>query len=107
MSDNTNRSCKITVLYFGAAGTCTGVHSETIELPITQEEAQTSGFPLSRLPPLLISRHSETGLRAVLQTSGWSVDLEMVASLNAVILRGGEEVRSPLTRPVHHRSAEQ
>lgn len=94
MTSPMDRDCEITVLYFAAASTATGVHSETIKLPVNIEEEGTEGFPLSKLAPLLRSRYAETRLGEILEMSKWSVDLDMVIDVNAVILRGGEEVRS-------------
>jgi hypothetical protein len=85
----TDHQPSIVVVYFAAANTCTGLHSEDILLPVLPNEA---GFPLSKLGSLLIARHSRTGLENVLDTSQWSVNLEMITDVNAVILKGGEEV---------------
>jgi len=90
-------SREITVLYFGAAYTATGLHTEIIELPQTEfqqdGEEGTTGFPISKLRNLLNDRHKASGLREVLETSKWSVNLEMIyTEEDAVILRGGEEV---------------
>jgi molybdopterin synthase sulfur carrier subunit len=85
----TNHQPSITVVYFAAAHTCTGLHSEDILLPVLPKEA---GFPLSKLGSLLLARHGQTGLEGVLETSRWSVNLEMITDVNAVILKGGEEV---------------
>jgi molybdopterin synthase sulfur carrier subunit len=85
----TNHRPRITVVYFAAAHTYTGLHSEDIFLPVLPNGA---GFPLSKLGSLLIARHSQTGLESVLDTSQWSVNLEMITNVNAVILKGGEEV---------------
>lgn len=79
---------EITVLYFATAYTATGIRGETIELPILEQE----GFSLSKLALLLRSHHNHTGLGSVLEMSRWSVDIEMVMDINAVILRGVEEV---------------
>lgn len=76
---------EITVLYFAAALTTTGTASETIPLPDDE-------FKLADLGVLLISRHPNTDLGAILKTSQWSVNAEMVEDPDAVTLRGGEEV---------------
>lgn len=80
------RSAEITVLYFAAASTATGLTSERI--PITSE----SGLPLTSLSELLVSRHPNSSLDRVLETSQWSVDEEMVDDPSQIVLRGGEEV---------------
>lgn len=86
----TDHQPTITVLYFAGAHTCTGLHSEVISLPDLPNE---TGFPLSKLGTLLISRHHQTGLDKVLDISQWSVNLAMIDDVDAVILNGGEEVR--------------
>ena len=80
-------STVITVLYFAAASTVTGLTSERIPLPVT-----SSPFKLSALSQLLTSRHAGKGLDKVLESSQWSVDAEMVLDPEEVVLRGGEEV---------------
>jgi len=76
----------ITVLYFAAALSETGVPQEEITIPSDNE------FKLSDLQQLLISRYPNSKLDKVLETSRWSVDLEMVDEPNDVKLRGGEEI---------------
>ncbi|EJD06408.1 uncharacterized protein FOMMEDRAFT_75654 [Fomitiporia mediterranea MF3/22] len=88
-SPSSRSTRKITVLYFAAALTATGVQSETIDLPSSDNEAT---FPLSKLGDLLVQRHLGTNLDAILQTSQWSIDAEMVDDTESVMLRGGEEV---------------
>ncbi|KAL1717810.1 hypothetical protein EV715DRAFT_273984 [Schizophyllum commune] len=91
---------RITVLYFAAASTATGLTSETIALPSPSpcaEPASTSpctphAFPLTSLPSLLASRHPGTNLADILRDSQWSVDAEMVEDPERVALTGGEEV---------------
>ncbi|TDL25506.1 hypothetical protein BD410DRAFT_784499 [Rickenella mellea] len=83
MSDTSGPS--ITVLYFAAALTATGIHSQTVALP-------SSVFELSSLGNLLVSLHPNTDLEAILKNSQWSVDAEMVEDQNNVVLKGGEEV---------------
>ena len=78
---------EITVLYFAAASTATGLTYERIPLPPTADP-----FTLSSLPSLLVSRHPNTPLDKVLEGSQWSVDAEMVDDTSKVILKGGEEV---------------
>ncbi|CCA71891.1 hypothetical protein PIIN_05826 [Serendipita indica DSM 11827] len=78
----------ITVLYFGAARTAIGVHSETVSLTITDDK----GFPLSDLGLVLCKLHEGRGLKDVLNVSQWSVDLEMVEDPEKRFLVGGEEV---------------
>ncbi|KAH8109577.1 hypothetical protein DFH11DRAFT_927176 [Phellopilus nigrolimitatus] len=75
----------ITVLYFAAALTATRIPSETVMLP-------SGEFRLSALSALLAARHQGTNLDAVLRTSQWSVDAEMVDEPEGVVLKGGEEV---------------
>jgi molybdopterin converting factor small subunit len=77
---------EIIVLYFAAASTATGLTSERILIPTCPP------FKLSSLSKILISRHRDSNLEKVLQTSQWSVDTEMVHSPDDVILDGGEEV---------------
>ncbi|KAI0749581.1 hypothetical protein C8Q80DRAFT_1162753 [Daedaleopsis nitida] len=81
--------CKasITVLYFAAASTATGLTTEEVELPGTE-----SSLLLSELASVLVARHPKTSLGAVLEKSSWAVDAEMVEDPAAVVLRGGEEV---------------
>ena len=80
-------SASITILYFAGASTSTGLTAETIPIP------NDPGLPLSALPDLLISRHSNAkDLKKVLDSSQWSVDAEMVDEPEKVILKGGEEV---------------
>jgi len=75
----------ITVLYFAAASTATGLTAERVQIP-------DEGLPLSSLDELLTSRHPNTILDKVLKTSRWSVDAEMVEEPADVLLKGGEEV---------------
>jgi len=74
----------ITVLYFAAALSATGMSQEEIPIPNDIE------FKLSDLPQLLISLHPNLG--EILKTSRWSVNLEMEDDPDLVILKGGEEV---------------
>lgn len=78
---------QITVLYFAAAQTATGLSAETIALP-----ADESDFKLSSLGSLLAARYPGSKLDSVLKTSQWSVDAEMVDEPENVLLKGGEEV---------------
>lgn len=75
----------ITVLYFAAASTATGLAEECIALPKVR-------FPLSSLTSLIISRHPNKGLENILATSSWSVNAEMVEDPEKTVLNGGEEV---------------
>ncbi|KAJ6619694.1 hypothetical protein B0H10DRAFT_1140302 [Mycena sp. CBHHK59/15] len=76
---------EITVLYFAAASTATGLSHEVVPLP--------PKLRLSSLGDLLVARHPQaTGLGKVLEGSKWSVDAEMVDDPEAVELQGGEEV---------------
>lgn len=83
MSNSSQKT--ITVLYFAAASTATGLTAEKVQIP-------DEGLPLSSLNELLTSRHSDTILGKVLNTSQWSVDAEMVDEPADVLLKGGEEV---------------
>lgn len=74
----------ITVLYFAAASSATGVAQEDILIP--------DNFKLSELSMLLVSRYAESDLEKVLNTSSWSVNLEMVDDPTQVVLEGGDEV---------------
>ncbi|KAG1746757.1 uncharacterized protein EDB91DRAFT_1048998 [Suillus paluster] len=76
---------EITVLYFAAASTATGLAEQSITLPAPQ-------YPLSSLSGLLVSLHPDVGLDKILQSSQWSVNAEMVDSVKEVTLKGGEEV---------------
>ncbi|KIJ67069.1 hypothetical protein HYDPIDRAFT_71284, partial [Hydnomerulius pinastri MD-312] len=76
----------ITVLYFAAASTATGLFEEVIKLPTAEP------FPLSSLEAHLISLHPTAGLDKILKSSQWSVDAEMVSDVDTVLLKGGEEV---------------
>ncbi len=86
MSPTHHLQPQITVLYFAAASTTTGLTSETVPLP------SGTPFPLSSLAEVLTSRHPDTGLDRVLASSQWSVDAEMVDDPESVSLKGGEEV---------------
>jgi molybdopterin converting factor small subunit len=77
---------QITVLYFAAATTATGLTVESVDLP------DTTPFMLSNLTELLIARHRNSTLEKVLKTSRWSVDAEMVEDPIRFALKGGEEV---------------
>ncbi|KAI0925985.1 hypothetical protein AcW1_008272 [Taiwanofungus camphoratus] len=93
---------EITVLYFAAASTATGLTVERIPLPVPSTSDSTeisltsaskrTGFPLSALSSLLAARHPHTTLETIISQSSWAVDEEMVDDPNAVFLRGGEEV---------------
>ncbi|KAF7978814.1 hypothetical protein HWV62_44591 [Athelia sp. TMB] len=83
-------AAQITVLYFAAASTATGLTTETVNLPFADIDG--SGFPLSSLADLLVSLHPKGGLDKVLRSSQWSVDAEMVDDIENVKLKGGEEV---------------
>lgn len=75
----------ITVLYFAAAYTATGLQSERVEIP-------PEGLPLLSLSAELVRRHPDVGLNGVLATSQWSVDAAMVDDPDTLVLKGGEEV---------------
>jgi len=81
---------EITVLYFAAASTATGLTSQTISLPLAPSGSHQ--FRLSALGDLLVSLHPNKGLDKILQSSRWSVDAEMVDDPQEVVLKGGEEV---------------
>jgi len=74
----------ITVLYFAAASSATGVAQEDILIP--------NNFKLSELSMLLVSRYAESDLEDILNTSNWSVNLEMVDDPKQVVLEDGDEV---------------
>lgn len=76
---------EITVLYFAAASTATGLSSERILLPTNARP-----FFLSSLASLLASQYPNTNLKKILEGSQWSVDAEMVEY--DAELKGGEEV---------------
>jgi len=75
----------ITVLYFAAASTATGLTSEQVPIP-------EGGLKLSALAETLDQRHPRKDLKAIVETSQWSVDLEMVEDPDTIVLKGGEEV---------------
>lgn len=75
----------ITILYFAAASTATGLDSERIPLP-------PQPLALSKLGEILVAKHPDTNLKQVLETSQWSVDAEMVDEPEKVILQDGNEV---------------
>ncbi|OSD06317.1 hypothetical protein PYCCODRAFT_1464276 [Trametes coccinea BRFM310] len=77
----------ITVLYFAAASTATGLTTEAVPL-----QDPSRGLPLSQLSDVLAARHPGTNLREVLAQSQWAVDEEMVDDPARVVLKGGEEV---------------
>ncbi|KAH9936065.1 hypothetical protein B0H21DRAFT_63232 [Amylocystis lapponica] len=87
---------EITVLYFAAASTATGLTTERVSLPDTHPSPTPSSnppaFPLTSLADLLAARHPRTALAEVLAHSSWAVDEEMVDDPCTVFLRGGEEV---------------
>ncbi|KAF8899943.1 hypothetical protein CPB84DRAFT_1779774 [Gymnopilus junonius] len=80
-----NQKRTITILYFAAASTATGLTSEDVPIP-------EDGLKLPELTALLVSRHPNTRLKEVIDTSQWCVNLEMVEDPEAVLLKGGEEV---------------
>lgn len=82
---STNNEAEITVLYFAAASTAASLTEERVPIPAT-------GLPLSSLKDLLVSRHPNTNLKSVLDSSEWSVDAEMVDDPTKIELKGGEEV---------------
>ncbi|TFY65054.1 hypothetical protein EVG20_g5728 [Dentipellis fragilis] len=88
MAEQTKQA-EITVLYFAAASTETGLTSERVPIPLSQGSDE---FTLSALSTLLVSRHPGTALGKVLEGSQWSVDAEMVDDPESVVLKGGEEV---------------
>ncbi|KAF8557412.1 hypothetical protein OG21DRAFT_1407204 [Imleria badia] len=83
-------SRQITVLYFAAASTATGLYEQSISLPTDTDPK----FPLASLAALLVSLHPNTGLDKVLESSQWSVNAEMIpeSEVGSVFLGGGEEV---------------
>ena len=83
-STTTMSAREITVLYFAAAATATGLDSECIQI--------NSNLPLSSLSQVLTTRHPNKGLDQILATSQWSVDQEMVDDVSSIVLKGGEEV---------------
>lgn len=94
---SSSTAMSITVLYFAAASTTTGLYEQSVPLPLSSANAppnSPSGFPLASLTALLVSLHPNTGLDKVLKTSQWSVNAEMVpeSEVASVFLHGGEEV---------------
>ena len=85
-SDATSKPT-ITILYFAAALTATGLGSECITLPSTE-------FKLSDLSSFLTGRYPETNLEKILRTSRWAVDAEMVEEEEEsdFLLKDGQEV---------------
>ena len=85
-NDTTNYPT-ITILYFAAALTATGLGSERITL-------SSSSFKLSDLPAFLAHRYPDTNLEKILKTSRWAVDAEMVdeEDESAFLLKDGQEV---------------
>ncbi|KAN0092881.1 hypothetical protein V8E55_003665 [Tylopilus felleus] len=83
---------RITLLYFAAASTCTGLFEQSVALPTTTNPDPK--FPLASLAALLVSLHPNTGLDKVLESSQWSVNAEMIpeSEVGSVFLCGGEEV---------------
>lgn len=90
----THHEITITVLYFAAAHSATGLEREPVQLPLPApaSDPTNSGFILSALPTLLSSLHPHTKLNEILQTCQWSVNAEMVDDPDTVWLMGGEEV---------------
>lgn len=109
-ASSTSSRPAITVLYFAAASTETGLTSERVPLPascayrialvpslspnvpLTPVSAGPDGLPLSALADVLTARHPGTHLGEVLAQSQWAVDEEMVEDPARVVLKGGEEV---------------
>ncbi|KAE9407793.1 hypothetical protein BT96DRAFT_874412 [Gymnopus androsaceus JB14] len=90
-SNPTSTAC-IKVLYFAASSTAVGLTEETVPIP-----PNSKGFFLSELADLLVERHSNHGgkeLKAVLASSQWCVDAEMVedGDLATIELKDGMEV---------------
>lgn len=83
---NTTSRPTITVLYFAAASTATGLTVEEVPLPSNES------LPLTSLSALLIARYPGKGLDKILASSQWSVDEEMVDEPEKIVLKGGEEV---------------
>ncbi|KAG8801650.1 hypothetical protein FRC17_006594, partial [Serendipita sp. 399] len=100
--------CKwVTVLYFGVARTTVGIHSETIDISdeisssLSESVGEKSGnetvassgdgIALNRLIEILTDRHKSVNMKKVFEICQWSVDLEMVANVESVLLKGGEE----------------
>ncbi|KAI0064788.1 hypothetical protein BV25DRAFT_1851778 [Artomyces pyxidatus] len=81
---------EVTLLYFAAASTATGLDFERVPLPAAA--SGSAPFRLSSLAALLASRHPGTALGKVLEGSRWSVDAEMVDEPDQVVLKGGEEI---------------
>ncbi|KAH7106537.1 hypothetical protein BKA62DRAFT_687401 [Auriculariales sp. MPI-PUGE-AT-0066] len=81
----------ITVLYFAGAQSAVKRQSEQVSLP---SAAQDPGFPLTKLAERLSELHPDTGLAAVLATSQWSINEEMVPvdDVGGTWLRGGETI---------------
>ena len=82
------KETRITVLYFAAASTATGLTSEVVAIPNSDKDP----FRLSSLGSLLAARHPRTTLAQVLEGSKWCVNEEMVDEPEEIVLRGGEEV---------------
>ncbi|KAJ7494680.1 hypothetical protein B0H11DRAFT_1716856 [Mycena galericulata] len=81
----TDVQVEITILYFAAASTATGLAHEVVPIP--------ANLRLSCLGELLVVRHPKArALQKILDGSKWSVDAEMVDDPEAVELKGGEEV---------------
>ncbi|PVF92740.1 hypothetical protein CPB86DRAFT_790884 [Serendipita vermifera] len=88
----TESSPTVTVLYFGPAHDAVQLWSETITISTEEHYTKEKGFPLSKLGALLITRHPQSNLDKLLAISQWSVDLEMIQDVDAIMLQGGEEV---------------
>ncbi|OCH94451.1 hypothetical protein OBBRIDRAFT_789371 [Obba rivulosa] len=86
-----DKSAEITVLYFAAASTATGLTVERVPLPLSAG-SDGPAFPLAGLSKLLSTRHPKTTLAEVLERSTWAVNEEMIDDPATVFLRGGEEV---------------
>ncbi|KAL1937446.1 hypothetical protein VTO73DRAFT_13169 [Trametes versicolor] len=91
-ASSTSSRPAITVLYFAAASTETGLTSERVPLPASWPD----GLPLSALADVLTARHPGTHLGEVLAQSQWAVDEEMVEDPAQVVLKGGEEVANDM-----------
>ena len=76
---------QITVLYFAAATTATKRTSETFAVP-------DDGLKLSDLAELIVSRHPNTGIGAVLEQTRWIVDGQLIYRYDSFVLEDGEEV---------------
>ena len=80
-----HRMGKITVRYYAAAMDAARRASDTFDI-------LDDGLKLSDLAELIVSRHPNTGIGAVLEQTRWIVDGQLIYRYDSFVLEDGEEV---------------